>query len=267
VNLGLSLLAVGVAAVLAGGAAEPAAKAPRLNIVVIETDDQTVASLRAMPNVGRLLAARGATFLNSFVANSLCCPSRATFLTGQYSHNTGVWDNAPPSGGYQTFRPTEGNSLAVWLQKAGYTTVQLGKYLNGYGKGHSKNVPPGWTNWNGIGGNFKLYYDVTLNENGTLTKYAGKYQTDLFAEKAVKLIREYSGTGRPFFFWLCFVAPHAGLPKTPPPQPSTGDRDPRRTRRGPFRVAATAQASFIQRARRRRQAGPDPGPAADRLPD
>src|SRR5262249_23218058 len=76
-------------AVLAAGGASGHAAAPRPNILVIETDDQTVASIRAMPNVGRLLAAHGTTFLNSFVANSLCCPSRATFLTGQYSHSTG----------------------------------------------------------------------------------------------------------------------------------------------------------------------------------
>ena len=64
------------------------------------TDDQTVESLRVMPNVRTLIADQGVTFDNSFVSYSLCCPSRATFLTGQYAHNHGVWGNAPPNGGY-----------------------------------------------------------------------------------------------------------------------------------------------------------------------
>jgi N-acetylglucosamine-6-sulfatase len=217
VKLGLFLLAVGVAAVLVGGAAEPAAKTERPNIVVVETDDQTVSDLRAMPNVERLLAARGTTFVNSFVANSLCCPSRATFLTGQYSHNNGVWDNGPPAGGYETFRLSQGNSLAVWLQRAGYTTIQLGKYLNGYGNSGDAGIPAGWTDWNAaFGRTWKDYFGVTLNENGVQVPYPGRYQADLYADKGVELIRKYSGTGRPFFFWLCFLAPHSGKQPTQP---------------------------------------------------
>ena len=100
-------------------------------MLVLETDDQTVESLRVMGNVQRLLAAEGTTFANSFVGNSLCCPSRATLLTGQYSHNNGVFSNRLPSGGY--YKLDSANTLAVWLQRAGYQTAHLGKYLNGYG--------------------------------------------------------------------------------------------------------------------------------------
>jgi N-acetylglucosamine-6-sulfatase len=220
----LLLIAVSIAGLAAGGASRPSAKPQRLNVVVIETDDETVADLRAMPNVGRLLAAHGTTFLNSFVANSLCCPSRATFLTGQYSHNNGVWDNGPPTGGYEAFRPTQGNALPVWLHEAGYDTIQIGKYLNGYGKNESTEVPPGWTDWHGaVGGTWHQYFDVTLNENGKRIGYKGRYQTDLYAEKAVALIHKHSGSGRPFFFWIDFLAPHTGKPKMPydPPAPET----------------------------------------------
>ena len=97
---GFLLVAASLVALGAGGAAQPAVEAAlRPNIVVIESDDQRVEDLTAMPNAGRLLAARGTSFLNSFVSNPLCCPSGATFLTGQYSHNNGVWNNAPPDGG------------------------------------------------------------------------------------------------------------------------------------------------------------------------
>jgi N-acetylglucosamine-6-sulfatase len=102
------LAVVAAAAVLLPGAtvaagadtAQPTAAQAGPNIVVIMTDDQTVESMRVMANVRRLLRDRGATFSQSFVTYALCCPSRATFLTGQYAHNHGVMGNAPPSGGY-----------------------------------------------------------------------------------------------------------------------------------------------------------------------
>ena len=89
----------------------------RPNIVVIETDDQTLESMRVMKNVNSLIGGHGATFRNSFVNYSLCCPSRATFLTGQYMHNHGVLGNQPPNGGFRRFQALHGNNnLAVWLR-------------------------------------------------------------------------------------------------------------------------------------------------------
>src|SRR5687768_11150273 len=100
------------------------------NIVVIETDDQTVESMRVMRNVKALLGAQGTTFKNSFVNYSLCCPSRSTFLTGQYAHNHGILDNKAPAGGYDRFAALHGdNNLPVWLQDAGYDTALIGNYL------------------------------------------------------------------------------------------------------------------------------------------
>jgi arylsulfatase A-like enzyme len=184
----------------------------RPNIVVIMTDDQTAESLRVMSNVQSLLAAHGTTFSNSFVANSLCCPSRATFLTGQYSHNNGIWQNGPPQGGYETFQATQANALPVWLQRAGYTTIELGKYLNGYGSKETTFVPPGWSDWHGGLDNSIYHYEsFTLNENGTLVRYR-EYQTDLFARKAAQLIALHARSPKPFFFWICFLAPHDGKP-------------------------------------------------------
>jgi N-acetylglucosamine-6-sulfatase len=124
----LAALAAGIAAVGAlNGAASPGKSniANRPNVLVFMTDDQTVESMRVMPNVKTLIADQGVTFDNSFVSYSLCCPSRSTFLTGQYAHNHGVWGNAAPNGGYYKLDST--NTLPVWLQRTGYQTILLGK--------------------------------------------------------------------------------------------------------------------------------------------
>ena len=117
---------------LAGGGTAPAGPyADRPNIVVIQTDDQTVESMRVMERRTLSIGEQGATFPNHFVNWPVCCPSRATLQTGQYAHNHGVLGNEPPSGGYQAFDNT--NTIAVWLQARGYVTAHVGKYLNGYG--------------------------------------------------------------------------------------------------------------------------------------
>jgi N-acetylglucosamine-6-sulfatase len=186
----------------------------RPNIVVLETDDQTLESLRVMSNVRHLLAARGATFDSSFVSYSLCCPSRATFLTGQYAHNHGVFGNFPPDGGY--YKLDSSNTLPVWLQQAGYATIHVGKYLNFYGARDETEIPPGWTEWHGaVEARTYFYYGVRLNEDGRLTTYPTDYMTDLYAEKAAEIVRRRAASPQPFFLWVGFVAPHSGLPTLP----------------------------------------------------
>lgn len=226
-----SLALVAVAASVAGG--RKTTDGTRPNVLVLMTDDQTVESMRVMPNVQRLLAARGVTFQNSFVGYSLCCPSRSTFLTGQYSHNNGVMGNTPPEGGYTKL--DHANTLAVWLQRAGYATVHLGKYLNGYGQENRTEIPPGWTEWHGsIDPTTYQYYGYTLNEDGRLVTYgrdAASYQTDVYAEKAVEIVGQRAASPQPFFLWVAFLAPHSGGPSTsdrprgtPLPAPRHGGR-------------------------------------------
>jgi N-acetylglucosamine-6-sulfatase len=235
----LAALAAGLASVaaLSGSAAgqSKSASAVRPNVVVLETDDQTVESMRVMPNVKTLLADQGVTFDNSFVSYSLCCPSRSTFLTGQYAHNHGVWGNAAPIGGYYKLDST--NTLPVWLQRAGFQTIHLGKYLNQYGTRNPREIPPGWGQWYGTPDpSTYRYLNYTINENGNLVTFgtaASDYKTDVESRLAVDLIAHQAADPRPFFMWVAFLAPHSGAPRdaddptglaTPSPAPRHKNR-------------------------------------------
>ena len=188
----------------------------RPNIVLIVADDQRWDSLSAMPAVERLLVEGGVTFRNAFATTPSCCPARVSFLTGQYSHTTGVLDgsadNAP--GGAPAFE--DGTSLATWLDDAGYRTGMVGKYLNDYGKLPAGYVPPGWDEWFALADRAPQirYYDYRLNENGTLVPYGddpADYSTRVLERKAVEFVQ---GDG-PFFLYLAPIAPH--LPSEPDP--------------------------------------------------
>jgi N-acetylglucosamine-6-sulfatase len=206
-----------VAAGGGAGVASPQQQAGKPNIVVLMTDDQTVESLRVMANVNALLVKQGTTFVNSFASFPLCCPSRTTFLTGQYGHNHTVMGNAPPSGGYDKLAPTHANTLPAWLQQAGYHTVHVGKYLNGYGRARPTEVPAGWNEWYGsTDPQTYRFYNYRLNENGKLVTYgtgAANYQTDVYNRKSVDLIRRLAPGPKPFFLSVAFLAPHSGGPR------------------------------------------------------
>jgi N-acetylglucosamine-6-sulfatase len=196
------------------GTVMPAATHP--NIIVIMTDDQTAKSLRIMRKTIALIGRRGTTFGNSFVRFPLCCPSRATFLTGltgQYAHNHGVLWNAPPSGGYTRLDHT--NTLPVWLQEAGYYTSHIGKYLNGYGIATPPTeVPLGWSDWQGLvsHGAYSMY-NYTINDNGKLVTYGEAekdYQTDVLADRAEETITE-AVRQQPFCLSIAPLAPHGEM--------------------------------------------------------
>jgi N-acetylglucosamine-6-sulfatase len=194
--------------------APAAAAADRPNVVVLMTDDQTVADLEAMPRAQALLGAGGVTFDRFYVSYPLCCPSRATFLSGQYAHNHQVLGLEPPTGGYGRFDALE--SLPVWLQRAGYYTAHLGKYLNGYGRDTPADPPPGWSDWFGaVDDSTYRMWGFTLNENGRSRTYGAPfdedprdYQTDVLAGKAVDLIERHAASTRPMFLSVAFLAPH-----------------------------------------------------------
>ena len=237
-----TFLTLGALVFPAGASAAPPVERP--NIVVVMTDDQTLESMRVMTGVKRSLAAEGTTFDRAFVSNSLCCPSRSTLFTGQYSHNHGVIGNAAPDGGYD--RLDKNNWLPVWLQGAGYRTVHIGKFLNQYGIRNPVEVPPGWSEWYAsVDPSTYQFYGYTLNENGLLYTYGLDrnpfyYSTDYYADRALSVIRRMGDTRTPFFLSLAFLAPHSGGPRdaddppglpTPAPAPRhlnlfAGERPP-----------------------------------------
>src|SRR5215208_3335872 len=159
-----------------------AAKNGRPNILVVMTDDQAKADLAYMPNVKRLLAAQGTTFADAVDSYPLCCPARATFITGQYAHNHGVKGNFAPYGWYGM--KDRGNTLPRWLQKSGYRTALIGKWLNGYGAldAHGE-VPKGFDIWRGLlDVSAYDYSNFVMNMDGTLKAWGDQD----FARKLVE---------------------------------------------------------------------------------
>jgi N-acetylglucosamine-6-sulfatase len=188
------------------------AAAARPNIVVLMTDDQTLDSMAVMPKTRALIGGEGTTFTRSFVNYSLCCPSRSTLYTGQYAHNHGVITNTPPNGGFT--RLDTSNWLPIWLQAAGYRTMHVGKFLNGYGRDAPASVPPGFSDWHGtVDPSTYSYYDYTVFENGVPRTYPGVYSTDFIATRADELIAAAAPAAQPFFMSVAFVAPHSGQPR------------------------------------------------------
>jgi N-acetylglucosamine-6-sulfatase len=245
------LLTVSIVAVLAATAgAVPTASTSsaaqqRPNVLVLMTDDQTVESVRVMANVRRLLAAEGTTFANNFVTFSLCCPSRATFLTGQYSHNNGVQGNSPPAGGFNKLDSTR--TLPVWLQRADYHTVHIGKYLNGYDR--TDGVPPGYSEWYGsIDPTTYRFWNYTLNENGSFVTYGTRpqdYQADVYGQKATAIVRRLAPSDQPFYLKVAFLAPHSGAPRGPDDPQGIGTPEPAPRHRNAFASEPLPQpASF-----------------------
>jgi arylsulfatase A-like enzyme len=205
-----------LAAVQAVGPVASTAAPTVPNIVLILADDMRWDQMEHMSTVRSELIGKGTTFTKGFVVNSLCCPSRATILSGQYSHSTRVYTNSD----YSKFRPREGSTIATWLDAAGYRTGLVGKYLNGYGKGRATSVLPGWNYWR----TFVQppgYYNYTLSVDGVPTAFgsgAADYSTDVLAGYADDFIRT-TPADEPLFLWFGPNAPHN--PYTPAPRHAT----------------------------------------------
>ncbi len=240
------------------------------SFVVIQTDDQTLdelyaaftpfpgaAAIRAMPNTLDLLAGRGETFNRYYVSYPLCCPSRVSLLTGRYAHNTGVKGNVQPNGGYYgfSFRAAYSHNLATWLQGAGYRTIHIGKFLNGYGDepfSSGKEVPPGWSSWHTVlnADTLHYFYGYRLNNNGEVSEPYGNsgtwepreyterdpggcpfepeenrpclYETDVFNWMAREELLATSPE-QPFYLQLDYTAPHGDFRKPAGPEPAVRD--------------------------------------------
>jgi N-acetylglucosamine-6-sulfatase len=223
------------------------------NIVVIMADDLDEGSLDIlldaglMPNLKNHIIDQGVTFSETFASFPLCCPSRATFLTGQYPHNHNVWANSLPDGGVSKL--DDSSTLPIWLQKAGYHTVNVGKYLNGYGIDTDQTyIPPGWNDWQTtVGSSTYWMYGYTFNDNGVLLKYgetASDYQTDVVAKRSVEVINEReSNDSTPFFLYINPLAPHEDG-KTTACNLNYGDI--KTTRAAPRHLGSTVDIDFLE---------------------
>jgi arylsulfatase A-like enzyme len=189
------------------------------NVVLILTDDQRWDTLWAMPNVQSLLVGHGVTFSNGFVANALCCPSRANILKGAYSHTTRVYQNSGAQGPFSVF--DDSSTVATWMDGAGYRTALVGKYFNGYDQTRATYVPPGWDRWvafatDDVGGG--KYFGYGLSVDGSYTtrgSASADYSTDVLAGYADDFIRSTAATS-PLFLYFAPYGPHE--PADPAPR-------------------------------------------------
>ena len=257
----VQLLCLGVAFIQAGSALAadtPTALPTRPNIVVILTDDLSWNLVPYMPNVLKMQA-DGATFTRYFVTDSLCCPSRATILTGKFPHNTGVFTNTGDDGGFDIFERNgnEQQTFGEVLKNSGYATALMGKYLNGYQTARD-DVRPGWTEWD-VASDGYSGFNYVLNQNGALVAYGSKpedYLTDVLLQRGIRFITESVNEGKPFILVVSTFAPHK--PFTPAPrhahlfpdiqQPRTPDFTAPPTRRAPhWLIQKVAQSPISAR--------------------
>lgn len=222
-------------------------KPKKPNIVLVMADDMRADDLRFMPAANELVTNRGLKFRNAFSPFPLCCPARSSLLSGQFAHNTKVYDNNKPFG-FGSF--DDSRTIATALRDAGYRTGFVGKYLNAYGIDPSKvtgedswtYVPAGWTDWYATvqrperlhdtypsGGTYDYFHPI-FNVNGrTDDTHKGEYQTGVIGGFGRELVRKYSGVDQPFFLFLSALAPHDGRP--------TEDDDVEVTRRSDGQVS------------------------------
>ncbi len=271
----LALLAIAGAGLLARDAhGAPSQK----NVVFILTDDMTSSELAAMPNVQSLIAGQGTSFNRAYVSFPLCCPSRATMMSGLYMHNHGVHGNFAPNGGWPKFRSHESNDLAVWMHDNGYYDVHIGKYLNGYGADDGGlPVPPGWDEWYGKVSEDALYFNYELIEKTGptatphITFYGDQpadYQTDVFSDRAVNFVNDKGLANQPFWLNLWFNSPHGPFDPAPrdlhrldatplPKLPGFNEKNitdkPKWLRRQVRKRLSKKQATLIANERRRQE--------------
>lgn len=207
------------------------------NIVVIMADDlegggtlgtgtfDTMLTSGLLPNIQARIVSQGTTFTQSINGDSLCCPSRARFFTGQYTHNNHVISNDAANG---VLRFNDTSTLATDLRNGGYATMLVGKYLNSYGSDPTAPttsptnpyyVPPGWNFWQGwldILTSGYTPYQYIVNVNGSTVDHmqygtvSWNYSTDMVALRANTALSwwQQNSATKPFFLYLAPVSPH-----------------------------------------------------------
>ena len=251
-NLFLAFLGALFVLLVQPGSGKALAASP--NVVVIQVDDMSSRLLfsrvkdgkrwvPALPNIRQYFIEGGTRFRRYYASNPLCAPSRATLLTGLAAHNTGVRTHGADSG-FRLWRSSKNyrDNLPVWLQKQGYRTAHIGKYLNSYGAEFPAEVPPGWNRWFvPTKASNAIYYGGAYNVDGRVVDPIGSWQqldaanckialpsagscrhsTDLYRAYAIDEIGRATRSGRPFYLQVDFNAPHDDGRRDPGPTPPT----------------------------------------------
>lgn len=216
--IGLAVVSLGV--VVAAPVASRAEIAPETstapNVLVVVTDDQRYGTEVGMPTLMSEIAANGVRFTRAMVPTSWCCPSRASLLTGNFAHTTGVWDNTVkvPYGAWPAFAATgaEADTLATHLDAEGYRTGLFGKYLNGMTEAPPQYRPPGWDVFDALLAESHYRYRFTSE----VAPPGGRrqYLTDEITQRTVDFIRS-TAPDEPLLAYVAPYAPHAPLEPGP----------------------------------------------------
>ena len=183
--------------------------AQRPNVVFVLTDDQMPGTENRMDALQSNLVREGTKFTNTTSTFPLCCPVRATLLRGQYPHNTEIYGNSPPAGGWEKFeaRGLHRSTFATWLDGEGYQTGHFGKVMNNYREEGKRSVPPGWDRWyawNGVDMGW-----TSVNDQGKEKPLDRQEADSLVADEALGFLdSRLRGDSAPLLAYVNFGAMH-----------------------------------------------------------
>jgi len=194
----------------------PAIPSTKYNFAIILTDDQRYDTVQYMENTSSYFA-NAVNFTNAFASTPYCCPARSSFLSGgMYPWEIHVMSNNLPNGGAGAFQ--DSNTLASLLQRSGYYTCMVGKYLNAYDV-VAPHIFAGWSYFaeTDIGGGNYTTYKITKGSSGpdagstgTLTSVTnGQFLTHYQRDEAINCLNNAKAAGKPWFLYLAFDAPHS----------------------------------------------------------
>lgn len=194
--------------------AAAAADATKPSIILIMSDDQDrrLGSTDFQPVLKREIFDKGVQFVNHFATTAQCCPSRASLLRGQATHNTNITHVQGPGGNYDkwTLSGLAEDYLPHWLKKAGYRAEYIGKLLNGYNVVNARTVPKGWDHVDCLLDPYTTYYNVpVMSQNGERpVYYKGFHSTDVVRIKALDRLRFLLSQDQPYYLQIAPYAPH-----------------------------------------------------------
>jgi N-acetylglucosamine-6-sulfatase len=180
---------------------------------LILTDDQRFGDLSHMPSVQKLLVRQGTTFKRFIIAQPSCCPSRASFFTGRYSHNHRTGFGGRPSATFFARSGAQSDTYATRLDRAGYRTGYFGKYMNGYNQ--KRGTPVGWDEFYANVGRNSWSRCFNAGGHGMKCQKQGNMDAFYGEERAAGFVNGSS----PFLAVYAPNAPHQ-LGNEPPPVPT-----------------------------------------------